>query len=225
MVLEDYGELMFLQTVLKKLGFDVDAIQNPRSFGDSILRMNPDILVMTSHGKRVKGVELSRTLRRVRGLPRVIALRQPGNPQEKDAPIEGWLESPVSALDLIDKIADVAGLNKLVLNEKFSKLHMHELEEEKARVLKMHEAEPSLESSVKASGNFGSLQSSTMPSSERQERYKKFLEQPPPKEHGFAVKQVQEQVRNLRKEENAEDLEELERQRKAFVEHLFKKKA
>src|SRR3954467_784956 len=87
MVLEDYGELMFLQTVLKKIGFDVDAIQNARSFSDSVLRMNPDILVMTGHGKRVKGLELSRSLRRVRGLPHTILIHAPGTPAEQDTSV------------------------------------------------------------------------------------------------------------------------------------------
>src|SRR5262249_2354673 len=130
MVLEDYGDLMFLQTVLKKLGFDVDAIQNPRSFSDHILQMNRDILVMTAHVKRVTGVEMSKSLRRVRGLPRVLLLRAPGTLTDSNAVADGWLESAVAALNLINMIADLSGLNKQVLAEKFSKLHMQEVEEE-----------------------------------------------------------------------------------------------
>src|SRR3954463_12035040 len=95
MVLEDYGELMFLQTVLKKIGFDVDAIQNPRSFHDSLLRMNPDVLVMTAHGKRVRGIDLVKGLKKVRGLPKVLLLRSPGSTEEKDEAVDMWRETPM----------------------------------------------------------------------------------------------------------------------------------
>jgi hypothetical protein len=74
-----------------------------------------------------------------------------------------------------------------------------------------------------SAGNFEPLAVSTLSSDARKERYKKFLQAEVPAEVGFAVKQVQEQVKELRKDENPEDLAELERQRKAFVEQLFKK--
>lgn len=231
MVLEDYGELMFLQTVLKKIGFDVDGIQNPRIFSDSVLTMNPDVVVMTAHGKRVKGLDLSRGLRRVRGLPHTVLIRAAGSAVEADHSVAGWLESPVTAANLLDMIADVAGLNKQVLQEKLSKFSLKEIEEEKIRTLKTNmPPEAVMEKVAGHGGNFGggatesTLKSSTMPANERQDRYAKFLKEAPPKEHGFAVKEVAEQVRNLRKLEATTDLADLERERKAFVEHLFNKK-
>jgi hypothetical protein len=39
------------------------------------------------------------------------------------------------------------------------------------------------------------------------------------------VKEVQQFVKTLRGQEQKADLDDLERERKAFVEHLFKKKA
>lgn len=223
MVLEDYGELMFLQTVLKKIGFDVDAIQSPRAFQDSVLGMNPDVLVMTAHGKRVNGLELNRGLRRVRGMPRAILLRSPNVPQEQDPLVSGWLNTPVAAVDLLNMIADTCGLDKQLLQDKFSKLKLKEIEE-KTRELKVHEVDDrTLERSEQSSGNFGTWQASTLSSKDRQERYKKFLSEAPPKEHGFAIKDVQEKIRDLRKSENPADLEALEQERKAFVRHLFKK--
>jgi DNA-binding response OmpR family regulator len=228
MVLEDYGELMFLQTVLKKIGFDVDAIQNPRSFQDSVLRMNPDVLVMTANGKKVKGYELSSGLKRTRGLPHIILIKSGGGSETADARIGGWLTSPVGALDLLNMIGDLCGLNKEVLAEKFGKLRLQEQSSgNEARVLNLDEQseEEELERSEKPQGNFGVLQQETAEATQaRQERYKKVLSQERPDHIGFSVKQVQDQVKSLRKEENKEDLAELERQRKAFVEHLFKKK-
>lgn len=228
MVLEDYGELMFLQTVLKKIGFDVDAIQNPRSFQDSVLRMNPDVLVMTSVGKRVKGYDLASGLKRPRGTPKIILIQAPNAPEIFDPQVDGWLKGPVAALDLLNTIGDLCGLDKAVLAEKFQKLKLTDPNQpEAARVLHHDKNAGGAEmvKSEKAAGNFGVLQDSTVTPSQRQDRYKKVLEKERPEHIGFSVKKVQDLVKSLRKEENVDDLAELERQRKAFVENLFKKKA
>lgn len=291
MVIEDYTEMVFLQTVLKKLGFDVESTQNPRSFSGQLLSLNPDILVMTAYGKRVHGLELSRNLRRARGLPRTILLRLPGQPDEDPSSLaDRWLESPVQALSLLETIADLCGLNKALLSEKFQKLHMQEVEDpNKARILKMDPtANPTLEKSDKpengpassatgassatsatpapapglasapapgspsatASGvpagdapagisgaspatigpasapaQHGNLQPTSMPVNERRDRYKRFLDEKPPKEHSFAVREVVDHVKALRKAENKADLADLERERREFVQHLFRKKA
>lgn len=225
MVLEDYGEMMFLQTVLKKIGFDVDAIQNPRSFEEHLLRMNPDLLLMTAHGKKVHGLQLAKTTKKVRGLPYIILLHNAGAIEE-DIAVNRWLPSPTGAVMLLDAIADVCGLNKQILQEKFQRLKLTEAEAEKARVLKPNEETgPSLDRGA-GDGHFGVLANSTMSDADRKSRYQKFLSnQSMPTEHGYSVKQVQEQVKALRKDENAAELEDLERERRLFVEHLFKKKA
>lgn len=225
MVLEDYGELMFLQTVLKKIGFDVDAIQNPRSFTDHVLRMNPDLLIMTASGKRVNGLDLARSVKKLRGLPHILLLKAPGQPEEVEVCVDAWLPSPLGAILMLDTIAGLTSLDKLVLREKFQKLRLSEIAPDPERVLKIEDSDSaSLEKGVNH-GNFGVLKDSTLSHEDRQSRYAKFLNtEAVPEKHGFAVKQVQEQVKALRQVEQSEDLEALERERKAFVEHLFKKK-
>lgn len=228
MVLEDYGELMFLQTVLKKIGFDVDAIQNPRLFTDSLLAMNPEVLVMTAYGKRVRGFDLTKTVKQNRGTPKIILIRTPGVPQDDDPKIGHWLDSPVGALNLLNAIGDLCGLDKGVLADKFQKLRIHEATADEARILRMDEVEApaaELKKAEQPSGNFGQIQKSTMSKEERRERYKKFIDEERPEHIGFSVKQVQDQVKSLRKDETSENLADLERERKAFVEHLFKKKS
>jgi CheY-like chemotaxis protein len=227
MVLEDYGELMFLQTVLKKLGFDVDAIQNSRLLADSLLRMNPDVVVMTAHGRRVRGVDLCRQIKRVRGLPRVLLMRAAGSAQEPDLPVEGWMVSPVSALNFLNTMADTCGLNKQMLAEKYQKLRMQEAPEDLDRAMIISGGpEPEMDKAIIISGKVDNVRPSTLAAKERKDRYDKAAkEKAPPKEAAFSAKAVAVQVRDLRKSENAADLEELERQRRLFVEHLFKKKA
>jgi DNA-binding response OmpR family regulator len=226
LALEDYGELMFLQTVLKKIGFDVDSTQNSRKLGDMLLAMNPDVLVMTAKGKRVKGVDLVPSIKKNRGLPKIILIRTGAMSKDEALKVEGWLDSPVGAPDLLDKIAELNGLDRLVLQEKLLKLRMQDTEIEPGRVLKMNDTpEESLARSQKPAGNFGVLKASTMSAADRQSRYQKFIEDTDVEEAGFNPKSVQADVKELRTQETAADLEEIERQRRAFVEHLFKKKA
>lgn len=229
LVLEDYGELMFLQTVLKKIGFDVDSTQNPRKFSDSVLAMNPEVIVMTASGKRIKGTELIHSIKRVRGIPKLILIKANALSTKEtldSLDVEGWLDSPVRAPDLLAKIAELMNLNNQVLQDKLLKMRMQEGAPEEARVLKLDgEAEPAatMQKAEQSSGNFGSLKASTMSSADRQNRYKKFLDAEKPAKHGFALKEVQDQIKDLRKTEDPAALEDLERERKAFVEHLFKK--
>ncbi len=224
MVLDDYGELMFLQTVLKKMGFDVDAIQNPRLFQDSVLRMNPDVLVMTALGKRVKGLELLNFVRKVRGVPRVLMLHAAGLEPGRVPGVDDWLDSPVAATKLLSSIALLCNLDNEALQEKFKRMRLQESFQEEERQLKPeNEPDTVLEKSRFSGPRMGNLEPSSLTPTDRQERYKKFLQEKPPEQHGFALKRVQDQIKVLRKSENIQETEDLEKQRKAFVEHLFKK--
>lgn len=228
LVLEDYGELMFLQTVLKKIGFDVDSTQNPRKISDSLLSLNPDVVVMTAAGKRIRGLDVVPGIKRNRGIPRVILIRTgamgPDVPQ--DLQVEAWLDSPVAAPDLLDKIAELNGLNKQILQEKLLKLRIND-EDSEVRVLKITgegSSEPTMGRSEQPVDNWGALKASSLSSSDRQSRYRKIISETQIEHKGFVLKDVQAQVRQLRQEETETDVADLERQRRAFVEHLFKKK-
>lgn len=126
LVVDDYGELLFLQTLLKKLGFDVDGIQNERSFEESFLALNPDVVIASAKGKKVDGLELAENVRKVRGLPKMILLA--AGPmldrlQTLQLPnVDGILESPVSAMRLLGMVAKHGGLDQAVLLEKYRKL-------------------------------------------------------------------------------------------------------
>src|SRR5262245_13824695 len=110
LVIDDYGELLFLQTLLKKLGFDVDGIQNERHFEESCLSLNPDVIIASAKGKRVNGLEIAEGLRKVRGFPKILLLAANTIVERlrglQLAHIDGVLESPVSAIQLLSLIAD-----------------------------------------------------------------------------------------------------------------------
>ena len=110
LVLEDYGDLIGLQTMLKKVGFDVDATQGATGFGDQIVNFNPEVVIMTAHGRKVAGFELAKHMRRVRGLPHVILVHDPERPAENDPAVAKWLPVPIDHARLLgrDRRADAA---------------------------------------------------------------------------------------------------------------------
>jgi hypothetical protein len=162
----------------------------------------------------------------------------PAQMGEKEAHIDLHMTSPTKVIDLLGNLAELGKLNKDLLVEKFQRLQQQFPELKDPRVLNFEPgAEPVLgtplsgdvEAPVKepekdSSSSFGNLKPSSMDSQKRKDRYQKFLLEKPPEDHGFSMKLVQDQVKSLRENRSQENLEDLEKQRRAFVEELFKKK-
>lgn len=229
LLLEDYGEIMFLSTALKKIGFDVEGIQNPRLFDETFLKMNPDMMILTAFGKRVRGLELIRKKKPPRGWPRIVMLYVPGQSTEHDPDVSAWLQSPVPVGEMLNTIGDLSSLDKNQLQEKFKKLRYEEQEPDPARILK---SKPEDEESFFVQGEDREPESLLAPTSisreERRNRYKKFLEDKPPEQHLYAVQDVKDYVKNIRQSEKDPEkdpeTDDLEKQRRALVKEMFKKK-
>lgn len=126
LVIDDYNELIYLQTILRKIGIDVEGLQNVKKYSELSLGFNPQVLIASAYGKKVQGLEFCRNLHRVRGLPKIILLQtsqQPVSEQDaKDLNIDLVLESPVNPVSLISGLATVANVDEVSLNEKFKRL-------------------------------------------------------------------------------------------------------
>ena len=134
LVIDDYGEMVFLQTLLKKVGFDVEGIQSPRAVGDAILNFNPDLIILTANGKRINGVDISEGIKRASGRPRLVLLvpeqlmdRFQGV-QLKN--IDAFVGSPIKPAALLQKVAEVGGLDGALLAEKYAKLKSSQVQSE-----------------------------------------------------------------------------------------------
>ena len=215
LVLEDYGEMLFLQTLLKKMGFDVDGMQNPRSLNDHILSLNPDILVMTAFGKRVNGFELAGGLKRSRGLPRVILMHTMGTRTPPTPHVEGWMVSPTTAMDFLRVISSIGGIDFKQVEDKYQKLNLGPQVQEavERELVETIPNEPIFNGADSVEGSLS-----------RDERNAAFLAaNPTPKELTFNRKQIEENVKDLRRTENPEKMASVEEERRAFVNELFKK--
>lgn len=126
LVLDDYNELVYLQTVLRKIGVDVEGLQNVKKYEELSLGFNPQLLIVSAFGKKVHGLEFIKGLHRPRGVPKIILLNTSQNPASKQeleaSRVDLTLESPVNPKNLIHALAQLSHLDEQMLLEKFDKL-------------------------------------------------------------------------------------------------------
>jgi hypothetical protein len=126
LVIDDYNELIYLQTLLKKLGLDVEGLQNTKKYSDLSLGFNPYVLITSAKGKKVNGLALAKSLSKPRGIPKVIALQSsssPVTPEEKEhCKIDAVIDSPVNVFKLIMALSEAGNLDEAQLIEKYNKI-------------------------------------------------------------------------------------------------------
>lgn len=126
LAIDDYGEMVYLQTLLKKLGFDVDGVQSQRAFVGKQLGFNPQVVLATANGRRVNGIELAEGLIRRQGIPKFILLAHPNAIEGLDLSnlknVDGHLESPVNVQSLLETIARVGSIDAKGLLEKYNRM-------------------------------------------------------------------------------------------------------
>lgn len=213
LAVEDFGEMVYLQILLNKLGFDVGTVKNPKALTDSLYKLNPDVVVLTARGKRVIGSELSIQAKKIVPKSKIILLAPATvrNQLTKSeiANAEGLLETPVNPPAFLEMIARLGNLNADQLLEKYKKV--------------IPQLPTDAGSAITIVSGAVDHQNEVMEVKSQESRYKKFLTlAEPPKVNNFSKQKVAEIVKEIRSE--AKD-EELERERHAFIEALFKKKA
>jgi response regulator RpfG family c-di-GMP phosphodiesterase len=126
LVIDDYNELIYLQTLLKKLGFDVEGLQNQKKYADLSLGFNPQIVITTARGKKVDGLKLAQSIHKRRGLPKIVALRTGDQTfyenEFAEAGVDQVLDSPINPKKLILSLSTLGDIDEAQLMEKYSKI-------------------------------------------------------------------------------------------------------
>jgi two-component SAPR family response regulator len=210
---EDFGEMVYLQILLSKLGFDVGTVKNPKVLSDSLYKMNPDLVILTARRKRLIGIELAKQTKKIVPKSKILLLTPP---QIRDSltkselmHADAVLETPVNPPALLDIISRLSNLNVDMLMDKYKKM--------KSSLPAQADT-----SSTTVHGDVEAPEVMNVASSQAS-RYKKFLVlDEGPKVHAFSKQKVTEIVKEIRNEPLDENLE---KERLAFVNALFKKKA
>lgn len=221
---EDFNEMTFLETLLKKLGFDALGIQNPSSVEEKALTMNPEMLILSD---TIKGQSTHHILESlVSSRPSMyVILMKPDLLQETQHSAEmvhKAVKSPVDPADFIRCICSVAKLNEEQYLEKFYKLGLFKGGPQVSEMVTVKGKIdlPSDTQFIKRLKNYTEEKSEV-------ERKKRFTEQlkslSEPKADKVNHNQVVEEVKEYRQRTNDVEIQKIDEQRKGFVRALFKK--
>lgn len=244
LVIEDYSELLYLQTLLKKLGLDVDGVQSARAVEESILAFNPEMIIATARGSRVNGIQLAESLSRgSRGYPKVALLASAKMLEKlRQMPlinVDALLEVPTVPGQVIACVASLGDLDQDALSDKYNRLkaslavqsseadreiiERDRLEiERQMGVAQSNSTEPVSSKSMDGGLAGKGVAPSRMTDEERRERFNRAAQTVrlnPGTEFNRA--RVSEFTREIRAQEDQENNEALEIERQEFVKTLF----
>lgn len=129
LVYEDYADLMSVDAMLKRVGFDVLAISSEYSMADQMLGFNPDVVVGSGRAGKVTTLGVGKRLKEMSRWPGKSVLIFP--PNFKPAPqdllklrVDMILESPVPAMRLVQVIARLLGQDENIILDRLNKMAM-----------------------------------------------------------------------------------------------------
>ena len=238
MTVEDYNELVFVETILRKVGFDVLSLQNDSAVSEKLLEFRPELVLASMRGRRVNGVKIGARLRRARGLPKLILFfsGSPGPTAEelKQASPDAVLSSPIQPKELIRAVAEQLQMDVAALAERYEKLGLFPLPPS-------DQGNPlaNFKSKSEGSGSGGTdsdpltivkwkQQAEISPDVQdrkRDQAEKLVAELPDHHPLGIPRGAVTAQVKEFRERESDRDIQDIDRERRQFVKALFKPKS
>lgn len=125
LIIEDYSEVTFLQTMLMKLGFRVDSVNKQNRVGNSLMLFQPQVIITTAKGRAINGLKLVLDFRKKYPQMHYVFIKHKGqdfvDKLVQDGLIAGALETPIDPRQLIKILCEVAQLNPEDLLEKYQK--------------------------------------------------------------------------------------------------------
>lgn len=123
---EDFSEVMALQPILKKVGFDVASISTEFSITDQLLTFNPDVVIASGKGGKVSTASVGKRLKdNPRWTGKVVLIFPKGTKPDPSSLLkirmDVALEAPVEMTRLIMVLAHMTGQSSQTLIERVLK--------------------------------------------------------------------------------------------------------
>jgi hypothetical protein len=138
LVVEDYQDLVGIENILRRVGFDVLSVGKDILVADAILGFVPEIVIATLRGRLVDAAKVSFRLAKLYPSPKLAVLTTVENvgnlTAEQREFIDGIIAVPVNPVSLIRTVAQLGGLDSAPLVEKFQKLNSSKPTESKIAV-------------------------------------------------------------------------------------------
>lgn len=132
LVIDDFNDLLALESFFRRVGFDVLSLGKDSLVADAMLGFVPDFVMMTAKGRVVDGSKLAIRLKNLPSPPVVAAIYPAGQPpvltQDAEAAIDALVEIPFHPKMLLGLLADRTGIDKRALIEKFERLRAAKLQ-------------------------------------------------------------------------------------------------
>ncbi|MDZ4677135.1 MAG: hypothetical protein SGI74_06445 [Oligoflexia bacterium] len=222
LVIEDYNELLFLETLLKKVGFEVESIRNEVTLAERMLAISPDLVVATGDGHKINGVRVGKKVKKKGNHSKLLLLfprNKLQNPDLLDAFIaDAAVETPLNPRTIITSVSQLLEVDLAAIMVKFDKLSISK--DSSADNLQHITGKKEKHVSTSESNHTLHPESDQL----RVQKYAQFLKEAPTSNlNGFPHNKVQEELSSIRQYEKSTDLTLLEQERKNFVLKLFKK--
>ncbi|MES2856209.1 MAG: hypothetical protein V4692_10120, partial [Bdellovibrionota bacterium] len=111
LVIDEFSELMALETMFRRLGFDVLSLGKEVLVNDALLRFPPDLVILSCKSGNVDGLKLSVRMKKLVPPPRVAILHNQGNVPTLQAhhrrAIDAMIESPLRERQVISVIGQL----------------------------------------------------------------------------------------------------------------------
>lgn len=223
LITEDFNEMTFLETLLKKLGFDTLGIQSPSMAQDKAMSMNPEMVILSDYIKGQSTHALLESLVSYRPNMFVILMKSNLNTTTDHVAefVNKSVKSPVDPVDFIQSICEVAKLNTEQYLEKFYKLGLFKGTQGSESITVTGKIKPQSDTQyLKSLKNLAIDKNAT----ERKKRYAGELKSlTPPKVDKVDHKNAQKEAQEFRQRANDSEIKRIDEQRQNFVRALFKK--
>lgn len=250
LVVDEYSELIALENMLKKLGIVVVGTNKEVALTDSIMGFYPELVIVSHKGRNVDGMRLLPKIKKLSPASKIAFLYSPASLAQMNdddrVKIDAFIELPVAPVQLLTIVANMGGLNREQLLEKYEKLQSAKIQDvsSKTKVTKAFGDDgrsphnQMIQGSVgegiknqKISGGTskGPIIHSAMGSNvEREKRFQKALDGMANEkvDRVLSHKKMKEYSQQLEKDSAAEKeiLGDILEEKKEFVRALFKKK-
>ena len=126
LVIDDFKELVHLESLLRRIGFDVLSLGKDILVNDALLRFQPDLVIASAKGRAVDGIKLSQRMKKLSPAPRIALAYQAGNPptlpQEAQGAVDALIETPVHPLTVIKVLSQLMATPAEPLLAKYEKI-------------------------------------------------------------------------------------------------------
>jgi DNA-binding NtrC family response regulator len=220
LVIEDYHERTYLQTMLKKIGWDVIGLSTELGLSEQILTFRPDAIFASQSIRRIQGIELLKNIKKRDGYPKLLLIgTNPPTKADLDAHhVDVFLSSPVNNRLLFEFLEKAGGFSAKASLQKIRNMRypLEKMTDDSKRLPKSHSEEPESLAPTIEKVVFDDT-------ADRKRRYDEFLLKNPvqAKQTHFKASDIQDFTGKIAAEGYTEEGKKLDENKKDFVKALF----